>query len=142
MSLVSRSWFCSACHSTALPLVESDPELVDELSLIAQGLGGVDDALRLPPHGGDEALLGGDVGVEDDALQALLAAAAEMGLGDHPHGQVCSVAGGIVQGADVQAVQIVAAAVDVLVVGRPVGLGIALQRAGGREDGLHSFSTA
>ena len=60
-----------------LALVEADPESVDQLSLIAQGLGGVNDALGLAPLGGDEALLRGDVGVEHDTLQALFTAAAE-----------------------------------------------------------------
>ena len=120
----------------SLARVEADPELVDELALIAQWLGGVDDTLGLAPLGGDKALLGGDIGVEDNALQAALAAAAEMGLGDHTHGEVGAGGAPVAQLTDVQAVQVVAAVVDVLVVGRPVGLGIALQRAGGREDGL------
>ena len=52
----------------SLARVEANPELVDELPLIAQWLGGVDDTLGLAPLGGDEALLGGDIGVEDNAL--------------------------------------------------------------------------
>ena len=59
-----------------------------------------------------------------------------MGLGDHTHGEVGAGGAPVAQLKDVQAVQVVAAVVDVLVVGRPVGLGIALQRAGGGEDGL------
>ena len=119
-----------------LALVEPDPEFVDQLSLIAQGLGGVDDALRLAPLGGDEALLRGDVGVKDDAPQAALAAAAEMRLRDHAHGEVCAGAALVAQLADVQAVEIVTPVVDVLVVARPVVLRVALQGAGGGQDRL------
>ena len=99
--------------------MEANPELVDELPLIAQWLGGVDDTLGLAPLGGDEALLGGDIGVEDNALQAALAAAAEMGLGDHTHGEVGTGGAPVAQLADVQAVQVVAAVVDVLGCGPP-----------------------
>ena len=82
--------------------MEADPETVDELALITQGLGGVDNALGHALHGGDEALLGGDIGVEDNALQAALAAAAEMGLGDHTHGEVGAGGAPVAQLADVQ----------------------------------------
>ena len=52
----------------------------------------MDDALRHAPHRRGEALLGGDVRVEEDALKAPLAAALELGLGDHAHGEVGAVA--------------------------------------------------
>ena len=119
-----------------LALVESDPEAVDELTLIAQGLGGVDNALRLAAHGGDKALLRGDIGVEDDALQALFAAAAELGLGDHAHLKIGAVGALVAQLPDVQAVEVGAAVVHILVVGVPVGHGVALQRTAGGQDSL------
>ena len=119
-----------------LALVEPDPEVLDELALIAQGLGGVDDALGLAPHGGDEALLRGDIGVKDDAPQALFAAAAELGLGDHAHLKIGAVGALVAQLPDVQAVEIGAALLHVPVVGLPVGHGVALQRTAGGQNGL------
>ena len=128
-----------------LALMEADPELVDELTLIAQGLGGIDDALGLALHGGGEALLGGDVGVEEDPLQAGFAAAAELPLRDQTHGQVRAVGALILQLPQVQAVEILAPVVKVLVVGVPGGHGVLIHPAGG-QDGLpqllHSLAGA
>ena len=59
-----------------------------------------------------------------------------MRLGDHAHGEVSAGGAFVAQLADVQAVEIVAAAVDVGVVGVPVGHRIALQRTGGGQNGL------
>ena len=128
-----------------LALVEADPELVDELTLIAQGLGGIDDALGLALHGGGEALLGGDVGVEEDPLQAGFAAAAELPLRDQPHGQVRAVGALILQLPQVQAVEILAPVVKVLVVGVPGGQGVLIHPAGGQNglpQLLHSLAGA
>jgi len=118
-----------------LTLVEANPEVVDELALVAQGLGGVNDALGLTLHGRGEALLGGDVGVEEDALEAGLAAAAELPLRNEAHGQVRAVGAPVLQLADVQAVEILAAVMQVLVVGVPGGHRVVIHAAGG-QDGL------
>mgnify|MGYP007121805428 CR=1 FL=1 len=68
-----------------LTLVEADPETVDELPLIAQGLGGVDNALGHALHGGDEALLRGDIGIEEDALQLVSPPPQNCASGSHAH---------------------------------------------------------
>ena len=99
-----------------LALFKADGEILDELPLIAQGLAGIDDALGFAPLGRDEAFLGRDVGVEEDALQAGVSAALPLAFGDHTHGQVGAVFGGVVQAADMQAVEISAAVMQVGVV--------------------------
>ena len=118
-----------------LTLVEADPETVDELPLIAQGLGGVDDPLGHALHGGDEALLRGDVGIEKDALQAGLAAAAELRLRDHAHGEVRAVGALVAQLPDAQTAEVPAPVMEVLVVGLPCRHGVLVHPAGG-ENGL------
>ena len=67
-----------------LSLVEADPEAVDELRLVGKGLRGVDDALCFPAHRGDEALLGRNVRVKDDALQAFSAPPQNLASGIMP----------------------------------------------------------
>ena len=114
---------------------KADGEALDQLAPIAQGLGGIDNALGLALHGGDKALLRGDIGVEEDAGAGRLSAAAEAALGDEPHSEVRAVVGGVVQGADAQAVQVVAAGLQVLVVVCPGLLGV-IGDPGGEEDGL------
>ena len=99
-----------------LARLKADPKTVDQLSLIAQRLGSIYDALRLAAFGRDETLLCGNVGVEADALQTGLSAAAELRLVNHAYRKVCAVAGGIVQLFNAQAVQIVAALVQAAVV--------------------------
>ena len=118
-----------------LTLVEADPEAVDELTLIAQGLGGVDNALGHTLHGGDEALLRGDIGIEEDALQAGLAAAAELRLRDHAHGEVRAVGALIAQLSNTQTAEVLAPVVEVLVMGLPRRHGVLVHPAGG-ENGL------
>ena len=115
-----------------LALVEPDPEAVDQLALIAEGLGGIDDALGLAPFGRDEALLTGDVGVKDDALQAGLAAAAEPALRDHAHREVGAGGAGIVQLFNMQAVEIGAAVVEILVMRLPRRNGVVVHPGGGQ----------
>ena len=85
-----------------LSLVEADPEAVDELRLVGKGLRGVDDALCFSAHRGDEALLGRNVRVKDDTLQAFFRAAAESGLGDHANMEIRAVGGFIVKLFDVK----------------------------------------
>ena len=118
-----------------LALMEANPEAVDKLALVGQGLGGVDHALGPAPLGGDETLLGGDVGVEDDAPEAGLAAAAEMSLGDHAHGKLGAVGAVVMELLYAQAVEIFAAAAQVLIVGLPGGHGVVVHPGGG-ENGL------
>ena len=89
------------------------------------------DALCLAAHGGDEAFLGGDVGVEEDALQAGVSAAFELRFGDHAYGEVGAVAAPIVQFGDAEAVEIGAAVVQILVMRRPLGFGIVGDAGGG-----------
>ena len=55
--------------------MEADPEAIDQLALITQRLRRVDDSLGHAAHRGDKAFLGRDVGVEENALQAILNAA-------------------------------------------------------------------
>ena len=86
---------CVPLHRLAL--LKTDPEILDQLALIAQGLGGVDDALRLSLHGGGEALLRGHVGVEGHAADGILAAAAEPALRDQTHGEVRAVGAGVAE---------------------------------------------
>ena len=114
-------------------LVEADPEAVDELRLVGKGLRGVDDALCFSAHRGDEALLGRNVRVKDDTLQALFRAAAESGLGDHADMEIRAVGGFVVKLADVQAVEIRAPVVQVFVVCLPRSNRV-LRHAGGCEN--------
>ena len=118
-----------------LALVEADPEAVDQLTLVGKRLRRIDDALGHAAHRGDEAFLGRDVGVEEDALQARLAAAAELRLGDHADGKVGAVGRFVAQLADVQAVEIFAAVMQVLVVLFPRLDGV-VGHAGGLENGF------
>ena len=118
-----------------LAALEAEVEVFNELSLVAKGLGGVDNALGHAPLGGDEALLGGNVGVEEHALLGGLAAAAEDALGNETHGEVGTVGSGIVERFDAQAVEVVAARLEVTVVIFPGGDGI-LVHPGGGENGL------
>ena len=113
-----------------LAVFKTDPEAVNELPLIRQRLGRVHDALRLAAHGGDEALLGRDVRVKIDILQAVFAAALELCLRDHAHAQVRAVGRGIVQLADTEAVEVIAACEQVLIVLLPRGDGIVIHAAG------------
>ena len=116
-----------------LALMEADPELVDELSLIAQRHGGVDDTLSLALLGGDEALLGGDVGVEGDALKALLAGTAEAAALHHAHGEIGARGGGVVELLDAEGVEVIAALVDFAVMLFPCGDGV-VRHAGSIEN--------
>ena len=116
-----------------LSLVEADPEAVDELRLVGKGLRGVDDALCFSAHRGDEALLGRNVRVKDDTLQAFFRAAAESGLGDHADMEIRAVGGFIVKLADVQTVEIRAPVVQVLVMRLPRSNRV-LRHAGGCEN--------
>ena len=116
-----------------LTLVEADPELVDELALIAQRHGGVDDTLSIALLGGDEALLRGDVGVEGIALQALLAGTAETAALHETHGKVGAVGRSVVQLPDAEGVEVVALFVDFPVVLVPCGNGV-IGDAGSVED--------
>ena len=50
-----------------LAVFKADREVLDQLAVVGQRLGGVDDALSLAAHRRDEALLGGDIGIEEDA---------------------------------------------------------------------------
>ena len=118
-----------------LALMEADPEAAYQLALIAQRLRRVDDALSHAAHRGDEAFLGGDVGVEENALQARLSAAAELRLGDHADGEVGAVGGFVAQLADMQLVEIFAAVVQIPVVIFPRLDGI-VGHAGGLQNGL------
>ena len=118
-----------------LALVEADPEAVDQLTLVGKRLRRIDDALGHTAHRGDEAFLGRDVGVEEDALQARLAAAAELRLGDHADGKIGAVGRFVAQLADVQAVEIFAAVMQVLVVLFPCLDGV-VGHAGGLENGF------
>ncbi len=100
--------------------MEADPEAAYQLALIAQRLRRVDDALGHAAHRGDEAFLGRDVGVEENALQARLSAAAELRLGNHADGEVGAVGGLVAQFPDVQLVEIFAAIMQIPVVVVPM----------------------
>ena len=115
--------------------MEADPEVLDQLALIGQRLRRIHDALGLALHRGDEAFLGGNVGVEENALKAGVAATLELPLGDHADGEVGTVRGVIAQLLDAEAVEVGAAVVQILVVRFPRGNGIVVHAAGG-EDGF------
>ena len=118
-----------------LALVEADPEAIDQLALITQRLRRVDDSLGHAAHRGDKAFLGRDVGVEENALQARLTAAAELRLGNHADGEVGAVGGLVAQFPDVQIVEIFTAIVQILVVVVPCLDGIA-RYARGLQNGV------
>ena len=105
------TYFSAGLHDLAV--FKTHKEVLNKLAIITQGLGGVDDTLGLALHGRDEALLGGDVGVEGDALLADFLAAAELRLRDHAYSQVGAIVGGVMQGHDTQAVEVSAAIMQV-----------------------------
>jgi len=116
-------------------LMEADPEAVDQLALVGQGLGRIDDALGLTAHRGNEALLRGNVRVEIDVLQAHLAAAAELRFGNHADCEIGAVGARVVQGADREPVQVAAALGQILVVLLPGRDGV-IRHAARRKNGL------
>ena len=91
-----------------LAVFKADIEILNQLALVGQGLGGIDNALRQPSLGRDEALLRGNVGVEENSLEALFSAAAEPSLGHHAHGQVGAVVCPVVEAGNVEAIEVIA----------------------------------
>ena len=118
-----------------LAALKADGEILDELALVGQGLGGVDDALGFAPHGRDKDLLRGDVGVKEDVVQRIFTAALEFSLWDHADPQVRAVAALVDQRFNVQAVEIGAAGSQIVVVGFPGCNGV-LVDAGSVQDRL------
>ena len=116
-------------------LVEANPEAVNELRLVGKGLRGIDDALGFSAHRGDEALLRRNVRVKDNALQALFRAAAEACLRNHADMKIRTVGCLVMKLADVQAVEVRAPVVQILIVRLPRGNGV-FRDAGGRENRL------
>ena len=122
-----------------LTFLEADPEFVDQNALIAQRLGGVDDTLGPASLGGGEAFLARDVRVEiDSVVQRCISAAVEAGLLHQSDSEVRSVGCLVVQLVDLEAVEILAAADQVLVVLVPC-LDRVIGDATCREDGLPEF---
>ena len=115
-----------------LAALKAHGEALDQLALIGKGLGGIHDALGLAPHGRNEALLRGDVGIEENALPVGLAAAAEPGFFDHAHSQVRAVGSGIVQRGNAQVVQVGAPVHQVLVMVLPGLHGIPIHTGRGK----------
>ena len=105
-------------------------EVFDELALIGERLGRIDDALRFPRLGRDEDLLRRDVGVEIAASRGLLAAAHEDGIGDEPHLEVGAVGGTVFERHEPEAVEIVATGGERVVVARPFAHGVCPVRTG------------
>ena len=103
-------------HLDGLAVFKADGEILDELPLIRQRLGRIDDALGLAAHRGDEDLLGGDVRVKEDPLQGIFAAALELRLGDHADAEIRAVAAVVLKLGQAQAVEIGAALGKILVV--------------------------
>ena len=118
-----------------LSILKPDGEVLDQLSPIGQGFGGVDDSLRHSLLGGDETLLRGDIGVEGNALEALVPSAAPAACVHHTNGQIRAVGRGIMEGPDFQAVQIFTAFGKICIVLLP-GLNGVFGHPGSKEDGL------
>ena len=119
-------------------LMEADPEVLDQLPVVAQGLAGVDDALRAVAAGRGEALFRGHVRVELDALAARFAAAGKQAFRDEPHREIGAVSGLVDKFFDAESVQVSAAFPQVAVVLLP-GLDGVAQRAGGLQDLFPQF---
>ena len=119
-------------------LMEADPEILDQLPVVAQGLAGVDDTLRAVAAGRSEALFRGHVRIEFDALAARFAAAGKQAFRDEPHREICTVSGLIDQFFDAESVQVSAALPQVAVVLLPSLDGVT-QRAGGLQDLFPEF---
>ena len=123
-------------HLHGLAVLEADGEVFDQLAVVAQGLRGIDDALGLTAFGTDEALLGGQVRIEERTADGVLAAAAEMRFGDHADAQVGAVGGVILQRLDAEAVQVIAAGLEIVVVILPRADAVAAVHAAGVQDGF------
>ena len=120
-----------------LAALEANREVLDELTVIGQGLGGVNDALGASAHGADEHFLGGDIRLKGLALALrILAAAAEQTLGDHADREIGAVFRGVMQAVDAEAVEVVAAALEIDIVQSPRLDGIVAVRAGRVQDRL------
>ena len=110
-------------------------EVADELPLIGERLGGIDDALRLSLFGGSEALFGRDVRIEIHARERPLPAAREQALFQQPDAQARAVRAFVFEGSEPQGIEVSAPLFQRLVVRLPVRHRVAFQRTGGGEDG-------
>ena len=118
-----------------LTTLKADGEVLDELSVIGQGLGRVDDAFSLALLGGDKAFLCGNVGVKIDALEGGISATLELAQFHHANTEVGSVGATVFQGLNAQGIQIVATLTQILVVLLP-GLNGIVVYTGSGENGL------
>ena len=93
-------------HLDGAAVFKPNGEVLDKHAAVAQGLGGVDDALRVARTGCGEHFLGRDVGVEPDVSpRQLVRASHELAFGQQADGEIG--AGGfalIIQAAQVKAV--------------------------------------
>ena len=123
-----------------LASLEADPEVLDQLTVVAQGLGGVHDAFGFAAHRRRVALFARDVGVERQTVDRGLLPAEEGPLRNHADGQIGAVVAFIVQLGDTEAVEVDAAVVKVLVVCLPRGYGIVAVGAGCGQDRVPQLS--
>ena len=115
---------------------EAEPELVDELAVVVEGLGGIDDALRLPLHRRSKAFLARNVGLEEGAGHRLLPAGEPADPGDEADGEVGAVPRDVVELAEMEAVEDLALGLEGGLVLLPVLDGIAVVGPCAVEDGL------
>ena len=87
------------------------PEALDQLPLVGQRHRGMDNSLCFAALGGDKALLGRDICIEENALAIRIAAALKLCLRDHADTQVRPVAAMVFQRANLQGVEVITAAV-------------------------------
>lgn len=111
-------------------VLEADGEILDELALVRQRLRRIDNALGLAALRRNEALLRGQVGVKIAAADRVLPAAAKLRLGDHADGEVRAVGCMVLQRRDAEAVEVVAARLQVSIVRVPRGDGVVVHAAG------------
>ena len=117
-------------HHTAV--FKAQGEILDEHAPVGQGHGGVNHAFRVAASGSGEHLLRGDVGVIPHVLfRQLFRPAAKEHLGHQAHGEVRAGRGAFIdQTAQIQAVEPLAAAAQIVAVRLPVADGVPPIRPG------------
>ena len=118
-----------------LAVFKANGEILDELSLIGQRLGRIDDALRHAALRGNKDLLRGDVGVKIVAEQGGFPAALEFRILNHAHAEIRAVGAAVFQRFDAERVEIGAAPRKIIVMLLPRLHGV-VRDAGGGQNGL------
>ena len=108
----------------SLAVFKTDPEILDQLTLVGQRLGGDHLTLCLALHGRGEDLLGGHVGIEVVALLGVLTAAAPLTLRDQIGAEIGAVGALVGQIVKLLRVEPVATLLEVFVMARPLDDGI------------------